>query len=143
MPYLKPPYFVRKVFNPVAMRFGMSGSEALVVERRRSGEPQRIPVIPIEHDGARYVVSTRGESDWVRNVRAAGEVELEGKGGTERLRAIEVPAAERAPIIEAYRAKAGRTVEAYWKKLPDPADHPVFRLEPPRPTAESAPQKPE
>jgi len=21
-------------------------------------------------------------------------------------------------------------VEAYWKKLPDPADHPVFRIDP-------------
>jgi hypothetical protein len=79
MAYLKPPLFVRKVFNPVAMRLRMSGSEALVVPRRRSGDPQRIPVIPVEHEGARHVVSTRGESDWVRNVRAAGEVELEGR----------------------------------------------------------------
>jgi deazaflavin-dependent oxidoreductase (nitroreductase family) len=130
MAYLKPRFFPRRVFNPMAMRFGIGGSETLVVPRRRSGEPLRVPVIPVEHDGARYVVSTRGESDWVRNVRAAGELELRRGGRAERLRAEEVPVAERDPIIAAYRARAGRTVAPYWKALPDPADHPVFRLSP-------------
>jgi hypothetical protein len=129
--YLKPPLVTRKVFNPLAMRLGMSGVEALVVRRRRTGEPQKLPVIPVEHEGATYIVSTRGESDWVRNVRAAGgRLELQGKGGTQALLATEVPVEGRPPIIAAYRAKAGRTVEAYWKKLPDPVDHPVFRLTP-------------
>jgi hypothetical protein len=88
-------------------------------------------VIPVKHDGARYVVSTRGESEWVRNVRRAGRVELRDRSGAERFAAVEIPVAERAPVIEAYRAKAGRTVDSYWKRLPDPADHPTFRLEPP------------
>lgn len=126
MSYLKPNAFVRKVFNPIALRFGMGGSEPLEVACRRSGERQRIPVIPVEHEGARYVVSTRGESDWVKNCRAAGAVDLGGR----RMRATEVPVTERDPIINAYREKAGKTVEAYWKKLPDARDHPVFRLEP-------------
>ena len=130
MAYLKPPLVTRKVFNPVAMRLGMSGVEGLLVAGRRTGKPEKIPVIPVDHAGATYIVSTRGESDWVRNVRAAGKVELQGKGGSQSLRATEVPVEERAPVIEAYRAKAGRTVEAYWKKLPDPVDHPVFRLAP-------------
>lgn len=124
--YLKPNPFVRKVFNPIALRFGVGGSEPLEVVSRRSGERQRIPVIPVEHGGTCYVVSTRGESDWVKNCRAAGAVELGGR----RMRATEVPVAERDPIISAYREKAGKTVEAYWKKLPDARDHPVFRLEP-------------
>ena len=126
MAYLKPNAFTRKVFNPIAMRMGIGGSTTLVVPRRRTGAPQRIPVIPVEHEGSRYIVSTRGESDWARNLRAAGRVEL----GSRTLRATEVPVEERAPILEAYRKKAGRTVETYFKQLPDPADHPVFRLEP-------------
>ena len=130
MAYLKPPVITQKVFNPLARRLGAFGTETLVVRRRRSGTEQLIPVIPVEHGGARHVVSTRGESEWVRNVRAAGEVELRGKGSAQRFRAVEVPLAERAPIIAAYREKAGRTVETYWKQLPDAADHPVFRLEP-------------
>jgi deazaflavin-dependent oxidoreductase (nitroreductase family) len=129
MAYLKPNAIVRRIFNPLAMRFGLSGSATLVIRRRKSGQAQNVPVIPIEHEGARYVVSTRGESDWVRNLRAAGGGKLRRKGQTEEFRAAEVPVEERPPIIEAYRAKVGREVEGYFKKLPDPADHPVFRLE--------------
>ncbi len=131
MAYLKPPALTRKLFNPLAMRFSLSGSATLAVAGRASGVTRQVPVIPVEHDGARYIVSTRGESDWVRNARSAGSVELRHGGRGELFAAVEVPVAERAPIIEAYRAKAGRMVDTYWKRLPDPADHPTFRLEVP------------
>ena len=98
--------------------------------RRSSGTTQQVPVIPLEHAGARYVVSTRGESQWVKNVRSAGTVELRERGRSERFTAVEIPVAERPPVLDAYRAKAGRMVETYWKRLPDPADHPTFRLDP-------------
>jgi hypothetical protein len=67
----------------------------------------------------------------VRNARSAGSVELRRGGRGELFAAVEVPVGERGPIIDAYRAKAGRMVEGYWKRLPDPADHPTFRLEAP------------
>ena len=35
---------------------------------------------------------------------------------------------ERAPVIAAYREKAGKQVRGYWAKLPEDADHPVFAL---------------
>jgi deazaflavin-dependent oxidoreductase (nitroreductase family) len=111
------------------MRFGLSGTEKLVVRGRKSGQPQELPVIPVEHDGASYIVSTRGESDWVRNMRSAGGGEVHSKAGTNSFNCTELPVEQRAPIIEAYRKKAGKTVEAYWKKLPDDKDHPVFRIE--------------
>jgi hypothetical protein len=130
MAYLKPAAFVKHVFNPIAKKFKLSGANELVVKRRQSGQEQSIPVIPVEHDGARYIVSTRGESDWVRNMRAAGGGELRGKTRSERFTATEVPVAERGAIIVAYREVAGKTVTAYWDKLPDDADHPVFRIEP-------------
>jgi hypothetical protein len=126
MAYLKPPAFTTKVFNPLAMRFGIGGSTELAVPRRRTGTTQKVPVVPVDVDGARYVVSARGESDWVRNVRAAGCLELGGRA----FAATEVPVDERGPIITAYRARAGRAVAPYWKQLPDDADHPTFRLEP-------------
>ena len=130
MAYLRPPLFTRAVFNKVAMRFGLAGAETLEVPGRRSGATQRIPVIPVEVDGARYVVSPRGETEWVRNVRAAGGFTLVRKGNATKLRATEVPVAERNAILTAYRAKAGRTVTAYFEKLPDAADHPTFKVEP-------------
>jgi deazaflavin-dependent oxidoreductase (nitroreductase family) len=129
MPYFRPPFLVRRVFNPIAMRFGISGTEALAVRGRRSGEIRRVPVIPVEHAGARYLVSPRGETQWARNLRSAGEGELRGKRGVERFRAIEVPVAERPPIIAAYQAVAGRAVASFFTALPDAADHPVFRLD--------------
>ncbi|HEX2504260.1 MAG TPA: nitroreductase/quinone reductase family protein, partial [Miltoncostaeaceae bacterium] len=84
MAYLAPPWFARRVFNPIAMRFGLSGTETVTVPGRRTGRPLRVPVIPVEHAGARYLVSTRGESDWVKNLRAAGGGELARRGHTRR-----------------------------------------------------------
>lgn len=130
MAYLKPPMFTQRVFNPIAMRLGLAGATTLAVRGRITGREQTIPVIPVEVNGTRYIVSTRGESDWVRNLRAAGTVELRSKNVTERFRATEVPTAERPPIIAAYLKAAGRTASGYWKTLPDPADHPTFRLDP-------------
>ena len=129
MAYLKPGAITRRIFNPLAMKLGFWNVETLVVPRRKSGEPQSVPVIPLEHEGARYVVSTRGESDWVRNLRAAGGGELRRKGEAQKVRVVELPVEERPPVIAAYRAKVGQEVDQYFKKLPDPADHPVFRLE--------------
>ena len=61
MAYDKPAWFPKHVFNRLSMRFGISGAHTLAVKRRRTGETQRIPVIPVEHEGALHVVSTRGE----------------------------------------------------------------------------------
>ena len=134
MAYIRPPLFVRAVFNRLAMATGASGTMTLAVKGRRTGAEQTVPVIPVDVDGSLHVVSTRGESEWVRNVRAAGDggVELRGRhGGEGRYTAAEVPPGdERRRVIEAYRRKAGRTSTAYWRKLPDDADHPTFRLHP-------------
>ena len=130
MAYLKPPWFTARVFNKIAMATGISGSERLTLTARSSGRPQEIPVITVDVDGIRYLVSTRGESQWVRNVRANPTVTLATKMGTARFTATEVPVPQRDPVLTAYRAKAGKTVDGYFAKLPDPADHPVFRLAP-------------
>jgi hypothetical protein len=64
----------------------------------------------------------------VRNVRANSSVTLTAKGSATRLTATEIPVADRPPVISAYRAKAGKAVDGYFATLPDPADHPVFKL---------------
>jgi hypothetical protein len=126
MAYLKPPWFTARIFNRLAMSFGIGGSETLSVTTRGTGREQRLPVVVPEVGGVRYLVSTRGESEWVRNVRVNPAVRL----GDRRYTAAELPVADRAPIIAAYRPLAGKVVEAYWKQLPDDADHPVFALTP-------------
>ncbi len=104
------------------MRVGMG--ETLTVHGRRSGRPQRIPVVVPAVDGVRYLVSTRGESDWVKNVRADPNVEVGHTGYV----ATEIPVDQRAPIIAAYRPLAGKAVDSYWRRLPSDTDHPVFQL---------------
>jgi len=127
MAYLKPHAIETKFFNPLAMRSKLWDVHTLEVARNAVA-PQRVPVIPLEHDGALFVVSTRGEADWVKNVRAAGTVRLGEKGSFVPYAATEVPADERSGIITAYRKKAGRDVNGYWKKLPGDAGHPMFKL---------------
>lgn len=134
MPYMRPPLFVRRVFNPIAMRLGISGTQALTVTRRRSRTPQRVPVIPVDQDGARYLVSPRGQTDWVRNLRATPTCTLGPHGRELPYRATEVPTADRPPIITAYRARAGRAVKSFFDAMPDARDHPVFRIDPTDPS---------
>ena len=128
MAYLKPPWFVVKVFNRIAMATGISNSETLTVTKRGSKEPQHIPVVTVDVGGIRYLVSTRGESQWVKNVRANPTVTLADKSGTATYVARETPTPQRQPILSAYQKKAGRAVVGYFRQLPDPADHPVFAL---------------
>ena len=130
MAYLKPPWFTVKVFNKLAMATGVAGSETLTLIARASGQQQKIPVISVDVDGTRYLVSTRGEAQWVKNVRANPAVTLSTKAGSVKYTASEVPVAQRDKVLQAYRVKAGRTVDGYFAKLPDPADHPVFALSP-------------
>ncbi len=129
MAYLKPPAFQRAVFNKLSMKFGLGGAVKLTTTGRKSGAKSSVPVVPVSVDGKRYLVSTRGEAFWVRNLRANPACELHAKGKVERLRVTEIPTAARPPIIAAYRPVAGRVVEGYFKALPDPADHPVFLIE--------------
>jgi F420H(2)-dependent quinone reductase len=128
MAYLKPAWFTVKIFNRIAMATGISNSETLTVTKRGSRAPQHIPVVTVDVAGTRYLVSTRGESQWVKNVRADPNVTLTNKSGAKKYIARETPAPERQPILTAYQQKAGRAVDGYFRKLPDPADHPVFAL---------------
>jgi deazaflavin-dependent oxidoreductase (nitroreductase family) len=126
--YLAPGWFVRSVLNPLAMR--TSAASTLVVPTRRTGRTQEVPVNVLDHEGERYLVSVRGESEWVRNVRAAGQVEVRRRGRTERYGVEEVPVEGRPDIVAAYRHRWDRQVRPLFERLPDPADHPVFRLLP-------------
>ena len=121
---------VRRVLNPIVLGAGRTG---LAVRGRRSGRVRVVPVNVLEHGGERYLVSPRGRTEWVRNLRAAGEGELRRRGRRERFRAEEVPVEERPELIAAYRARWDRQVGRLFDRLPDPADHPVFRVRPAEP----------
>ena len=99
MAYLKPQAFTRHVVNPLASMLQTGGVATLTVPGRRTGRARTVPVIPVEVEVIRYLVSPYGESDWVRNLRAAGKATLARKGKAETFQASEIAVPGRAAII--------------------------------------------
>jgi deazaflavin-dependent oxidoreductase (nitroreductase family) len=139
----RPGWFTAHVFNPLVgllTRLGLSlmGSRVLEVRGRSSGEPRRTPVNLLELDGERYLVAPRGETQWVRNLRASGEGRLLVGRRAEPFAAIELADAEKIPILRAYLKRWKAEVGAFFDGVgPDAPDdemartapkHPVFRL---------------
>ncbi|HEY5624939.1 MAG TPA: nitroreductase/quinone reductase family protein [Dehalococcoidia bacterium] len=76
---------------------------SLETRGRRSGGTRTCPIVIATVDGERYLVSMLGsKSEWVMNVRANdGKARLK-KGRRERIRLVEVPPEERAPVLREY-----------------------------------------
>ncbi len=75
--YKKPGWFTRNIFNRTVSgltRAGVSifGSRVLEVKGRSSGLPRQTPVNVLTLEGRQYLVSPRGEGEWVKNLRASG-----------------------------------------------------------------------
>ena len=121
------PWFVKHIINPILLRTG--AMPILGVRGRRSGKLFRTPVNLLEMNGVHYLISPRGETAWSRNLRVSGECWVKLKGVDRHFRATEVPPAERGPVIAAYLDRFGNQTRAQFEKLPDPLDHPTFRLE--------------
>ena len=114
-----------------------SDTVTLEVKGRRTGAVRSTVVTSVEHEGGRYLVSPRGESEWVRNVRAAGGAAVIRHRGRRDARLEEVPAEQRAPVIKAYLAKTAMATKQHFGVDPkaDVAEfeaisgrHPVFRI---------------
>ena len=79
----------------------------LEVIGRKSGKPVSFPLAMVVENGERYLVSMLGEeTNWVRNVRAAGGVAVLHHGRSEHVRLEEVAVDQRAPILKTYLRKA-------------------------------------
>jgi len=126
--YIRPGSLVTRVGNPLMKMLGFAPT--LAVRGRKSGAWRTTPVMPLKMDNVTYLVSPRGETDWVRNLRAAGEGELRRFTRTRAFRAAEIPRADRARFVEAYKRRWARAgpIKQQFDKLPDPTDHPVFQL---------------
>jgi hypothetical protein len=124
----KTPWLISHVMNPI---FKLTGAfPILAVRGRRSGNVIKTPINVLEVGGTSYLVSPRGDTGWSRNLRLVGECSLTIKGSEKHYRAVELPPEKRAPIIAAYLDRWGSQTRGQFDKLPDPVDHPTFRLDP-------------
>ena len=117
---------------------GASYRHILTVPGRKSGRLYSTPVDIIELDGQRWLVAGYGPTNWVRNVRAAGEVTLSRGRRSERFRAEEADRPAAVPVLRTYMREI-RVTRPYFDASPDSADeevaaelarHSVFRLIP-------------
>ncbi len=133
-----------RIFNLIPMalaRLGISvwGSRTLAVRGRKSGEWRTVPVNLLEHEGARYLVAPRGETQWVRNLRAVGGGELRLGSRREPFVARELPDDEKPRLLRVYLEKWAFEVNQFFQGVGADAleedlrriapDYPIFRLE--------------
>lgn len=132
--YRKPPWAARTIGARMAARFNPSVSR-LSVPGRVTGRWRTVSVAVLEHDGKRYLLAPAGDTDWSRNLRAAGHGRLQHRDHVEAFTATEVPAEQRPPLVEAYLDRFAKmpTVARTFRALPDPADHPTFLITSTRP----------
>lgn len=141
--YQRPGWFTKHVFNPMVAgltRLGVSlvGSRVLEVRGRKSGEWRRTPVNPLEVEGQWYVLAPRGETQWVRNLRANNELRLRRGFRTEEFTASELRDDEKLPVLRAYLKKWAWEVGAFFQGVGADAPeedlrriaplHPIFRI---------------
>lgn len=132
-----------RVINRATAAYHSSGvlsprqAVTLEVRGRTSGRTITFPLVAADLDGERYLVSMLGEQvSWVRNVRAADGRAVLIRKGRQDVRLVEVPAADRAPILRRYLAIAPGArphipvdrrapLEDFERAAPD---FPVFRI---------------
>ncbi|HET9119623.1 MAG TPA: nitroreductase family deazaflavin-dependent oxidoreductase [Solirubrobacterales bacterium] len=137
--YKKPDWFTMHVVNPLIkgihrLGFAVAGSQTLAVRGRKSGELRTNPVNPFELDGHTYLLSPRGTTQWVRNLRAAGgEGELRTGRKVRHFHAEEVPDAEKLPLMRLYMDKWAWEVKGFLGIDADASDEEIRRILPDHP----------
>jgi deazaflavin-dependent oxidoreductase (nitroreductase family) len=109
----------------------------LTVRGRKSGLLRTVPIVILEHNGKRYLVSPYGRVDWVRNLQAAGEAILTRGRHSEKVKAKELPGDEAALVLQKDIKKGnpfaryyGVTAESSLEEFEHAAtSHPMFLLQ--------------
>jgi deazaflavin-dependent oxidoreductase (nitroreductase family) len=120
------------------VRLGLAGKRThiLTVPGRKSGRRYSTPVQLVIQADERWLVAPYGEREWVKNARAAGEVELTRAGRTTRFAIEEIGSDKAAPVLREY-LRTTRVVKSYFDATADApleafaaeaSRHPAFRL---------------
>lgn len=141
--YQAPGWFTRHAFNPMVagltkMGISVMGSRELRVRGRKTGEWRSVPVNLLTHDGHQYLVAPRGHTQWVRNLRVAGNGELRVGRKVQTFTATEVADTDKSAVLRAYlrrwKSEVGVFFDGVGPKSPESElvriapDHPVFLI---------------
>jgi deazaflavin-dependent oxidoreductase (nitroreductase family) len=113
-------------------------SYLLTTHGRKTGRPRTNPVVPVEHDGRRWLVAPYGPVSWVRNARATGRVSLTRRRDTREYTIREVPPEEAGAVLKRYIRISPATRPYFQASKDSPVEdfiaeadrHPVFELLP-------------
>jgi deazaflavin-dependent oxidoreductase (nitroreductase family) len=142
--YFLKPSLTERIFNrlfAIAIRFGIGLRHNYLVEvrGRKSGRIFSTPIDLLEVGRRRYLIAPRGETNWVRNARAAGRVTLRKGRRREEFAVRELGLAERPELLKAYLDRFALTVQRYFplareapasEFTPIAGRYPVFELTP-------------
>jgi deazaflavin-dependent oxidoreductase (nitroreductase family) len=141
--YLAPGWSTRRLVNPliaslVKIGLPIKGAGLLSVRGRSTGEWRTVPVNPLTFDGELYLVAPRGNTQWARNLRAAGTARLRRRGSVHEFAAVELDDSAKPPILRAYLRAWAFEVGAFFDGVgADATDaelsaiagkHPIFRV---------------
>lgn len=119
-------------------RIGVGPIELLSTRDRAGGRTHTVPVVPVEHDGRRWLVAPYGAVAWVRDARRDRRVRLGYGRKTREYDVREAGAEEAGPVLKRYVAVATKTRAQFRATADSPVDdfvaeahrHPVFELVP-------------
>lgn len=119
LPVFRPPTAVERMFNRVygflvGLGLGFSHAYLLQVKGRKSGKIYSTPIDLLELDGKRFLVAPRGQTQWVRNAEAAGEITLKKGSARRRFRLQPIPDNDKPPILKAYLDTFKKEVQRYF-----------------------------
>ncbi|MGW4532037.1 nitroreductase/quinone reductase family protein [Nocardia sp. NPDC004340] len=108
--------YMNRFFNMLPkLGISVAGSRLLAVRGRKSGEWRTTMVNLLTVDGTRYLVAPRGHTQWVRNLRVAKTGELRLGRKSETFTAIELPDADKIPVLRAYLDRWGWEVGRFFE----------------------------
>ena len=136
------PTFIERWFNKLFGFFagraiGLSHNYQLSARGQKTGKRYSTPVNVTHIDGEDFLVSPRGEAQWIRNVRVSGELWLRRGKDNARYRVEEVEGAQKIEVLREYLSRYATTVQRYFLVQPASPDeefikiahrHPVMRI---------------
>jgi len=141
--YVEPGWFTQHIFNRIVhaltgMGISVWGSRTLWVRGRSSGEWRTNPVNLLTLNGDHYLVAPRGVTDWVRNLRVAGNGQLRVGRKVQAFEATELENAEKTEVLRAYLKRWKVEVGIFFDGVSATSliadldriapNHPVFRI---------------